>query len=46
MMWAVHVARIGEITKTPKISVGKPVRKRALGRLGVDGSISERILGT
>ena len=30
--WVVHVARIGEKGNTGRISVGKPERKRTLGR--------------
>jgi hypothetical protein len=32
MRWAGHVARIGEESKVYKVLVGKPERKRSLGR--------------
>jgi hypothetical protein len=32
MRWAVHVARMGEERKVYKVLVGKPERKRPLGR--------------
>jgi hypothetical protein len=34
MIWEGHVTRIGEIINAYKILVGKPERKRQLGRLG------------
>jgi hypothetical protein len=46
MIWAMDVARMGEMKNTYRILVGKPKRKRPLGRLGVGGSIIlEWILG-
>jgi hypothetical protein len=32
MKWAGHVARMGELTKVYKVSVGNPERKSPLGR--------------
>jgi hypothetical protein len=39
MRWAGHVARIGEKRNAYKIVVGKPERKRSLGRTNVGGWI-------
>jgi hypothetical protein len=40
MRWVWHVARIGETRNAQRILVGKPERKKPLGRpLGVDGKV-------
>jgi hypothetical protein len=38
MRWAGHVAHIGQMKNVYRSSVGKPEKKRSLGRLGVDAS--------
>jgi hypothetical protein len=46
MRWAGHVARMGEVRGAYNILVGRPERRRPLGRLGVDGRTTLRwILG-
>jgi hypothetical protein len=46
ILWAGHVARMGEERKVYKVLVGKPEGKRSLGRQGVGGKMgSEWILG-
>jgi hypothetical protein len=39
MRWAGHVACIGERRGAYRVLLVKPLRKRPLGRLGVDGRI-------
>jgi hypothetical protein len=39
MRWAGHVARMGEDRGVHRVLVGKPERKRPLGRQDVDGRI-------
>ena len=39
MIWAGHVARIGDSRSPYRVLVRKPERKRPLGRPGVDGRI-------
>ena len=39
MRWAGHVARMGEDRSVQRVLVGKPERKRPLGRPDVDGRI-------
>jgi len=46
MIWAEHVARMGDMRNAYNISVGKPEAKRKLEDLGVNGRIIlEWILG-
>jgi hypothetical protein len=44
MRWAGHIASTGKMRNVYKIVVGKSEGKRPLGRLGVDGNISEWML--
>jgi len=39
MRWAGHIACIGQMRNANNIFVGKPERKRSVGRGGVDGRI-------
>jgi len=45
MRWAGHVARMGEMRNAYSILVGKSEGRDHLEDLGVDGEISECILG-